>query len=85
MPDEKFYTDVKQYLPALEWEDLSPDFAGIRPKLAASEDGPSDFYIRHEDDAGYPGWINLIGIDSPGLTAAIAIGEDVAGWIAEGR
>ncbi|MDP6457210.1 MAG: NAD(P)/FAD-dependent oxidoreductase [Candidatus Marinimicrobia bacterium] len=82
---DMFYTDVKQYLPALEREDLSPDFAGIRPKLADADDGPSDYYIRHEKDSGYPGWINLIGIDSPGLTAAIAIGEDVAGWIAEGR
>jgi len=44
-------------------------------------DGHSDFYMKHESD--YPGWINLIGIDSPGLTAALAIGEDVAGWIME--
>jgi L-2-hydroxyglutarate oxidase LhgO len=40
-----------------------------------------DFYISHEADKGYPGWVNLIGIESPGLTSAIAIGEDVASWI----
>jgi len=81
---EMFYTAGKRYIPALEREDLSPDFAGIRPKLAVPNGEPSDFYIRHEQDLGYPGWINLIGIDSPGLTAAIAIGEDVTTWIVEG-
>jgi len=38
-------------------------------------------YISHEKDKGFPGWVNLIGIESPGLTSAIAIGEDVATWI----
>ena len=81
---DMFYTAGKRFIPSLEREDLSPDFAGIRPKLVSHDDKPSDFYIRHEEDLGYPGWINLIGIESPGLTAAIAIGEDVAAWIAEG-
>lgn len=76
-----FYQEAKQYLPALEQDDLTPDFAGIRPKLSTPRGKPSDFYIQHEIDRGYPGWINLIGIDSPGLTAAIAIGEEVASWI----
>ncbi|MFQ6615197.1 MAG: NAD(P)/FAD-dependent oxidoreductase [Fidelibacterota bacterium] len=80
---EMFYTAAKRYLPGLDLEDLSPDFAGIRPKLAGPDEGPSDFYIQHETSRGYPGWINLMGIDSPGLTAAIAIGEDVAKWITE--
>ncbi len=76
-----FYREAKIYLPALERDDLSSDYAGIRPKLVGMVDGHSDFYMKHESD--YPGWINLIGIDSPGLTAALAIGEDVAGWIME--
>ncbi|MEE9167008.1 MAG: NAD(P)/FAD-dependent oxidoreductase [Candidatus Neomarinimicrobiota bacterium] len=80
---DMFYTAGRRYLPALKREDLSADFAGIRPKLAEAEGKPSDFYIRQEKDEGYPGWINLIGIDSPGLTAAIAIGEDVVAWIVE--
>ncbi len=76
-----FYREAKQYLPALERDDLSPDYSGIRPKLEETADGHSDFYIRHEPDC--PGWINLIGIDSPGLTASLAIGEEVAGWIVD--
>lgn len=81
---DRFYTAAKRYLPGLEPEDLSPDFAGIRPKLSGPDEGPSDFYVQHETSRGYPRWINLMGIDSPGLTAAIAIGEDVANWIVQG-
>ena len=40
-----------------------------------------DFYILHEEDKGFPGWINLIGIESPGLTASVAIGNDIAKWV----
>ncbi len=79
---EKFFSAGKRYLPSLKKEDLSPDFAGIRPKRVVEESEFSDFYISHEEDKGFPGWINLLGIDSPGLTSAIAIGEDVAKWIA---
>ena len=62
-------------------EALTEDFAGIRPKIKTPDGIFSDFYISHEKEKGFPGWINLIGIDSPGLTAATAIGEDVAKWI----
>ncbi len=79
--DDLFYREAKQYLPLLEREDLSPDYSGIRPKLTEAIEGHSDFYIRHEPD--YSGWINLIGIDSPGLTASLAIGDKVAGWIVD--
>jgi len=65
----------------LKKEDLSPDYAGIRPKIWMDDNPMPDFYISHEEDKGYPGWINLIGIESPGLTASIAIGNDVASWI----
>ena len=41
----------------------------------------ADFYIVHEKEKGFPGWINLIGIESPGLTSAIAIGEEIARWV----
>tara|TARA_Y100000590_G_scaffold394244_1_gene473147 strand:- start:1372 stop:2505 length:1134 start_codon:yes stop_codon:yes gene_type:complete len=75
-----FYSEAKQYLPSLERDDLSPDYSGIRPKLAAETmKGNFDFYIKHEPD--YPGWINLVGIDSPGLTASLALGEKVAEWV----
>ena len=78
---DQFFTEGHRYIPDLEKEDLSPDFAGIRPKIWLNENPMSDFYISHEEGKGFPGWINLIGIESPGLTSAIAIGEDVATWI----
>lgn len=85
-PDKRlqFFESVRRYLPALEADDLSPDFAGIRPRAFLGNRPLEDFYIRHEADRGWRGWINLIGIESPGLTAALAIGEMVASWIAEG-
>jgi L-2-hydroxyglutarate oxidase LhgO len=64
-------------------EDLTPDFAGIRPKIYHKDNPVSDFYIEHEEDKGFPGWINLIGIESPGLTAALAIAEEVAGLLTD--
>ena len=78
---DQFFSEGCQYIRGLEKEDLSPDYAGIRPKIWVDENPMPDFYISHEKDKGYPGWINLIGIESPGLTSAIAIGEDIAYWI----
>ena len=78
---DQFYSEGCQYIRGLEKEDLSPDYAGIRPKIWMDENSMPDFYISHEQEKGFPGWINLIGIESPGLTAAIAIGEDIASWI----
>jgi len=78
---DQFYNEAKLYIKGLKKEDLSPDYAGIRPKIWMDDNPMPDFYISHEEDKGYPGWINLIGIESPGLTASIAIGNDVASWI----
>ena len=80
-----FYHEAKKYIKGLKKFDLSPDYAGIRPKMKTTKETFSDFYIAHENEKGFPGWINLIGIDSPGLTAAIAIGEDVAKWIDQNK
>ena len=72
-----FWEAASRYLPDLKEEDLSPDTAGIRPKLAA--DGTfRDFVIAEESARGLPGLVNLIGIESPGLTASPAIAERVA-------
>jgi L-2-hydroxyglutarate oxidase LhgO len=76
-----FHAGAAQYIKGLRIENLTPDFAGIRPKIYNEKNPLSDFYISHEEDKGYPGWINLIGIESPGLTAALAIGEEVAGTV----
>ena len=71
-----FYESTKAFLPFIKKEDLSPDMAGIRPKLQGPGDGVKDFIIQAEK-GDYEGLINLIGIDSPGLTSCIAIARRV--------
>ncbi|OGX45249.1 MAG: hypothetical protein A3G38_00755 [Omnitrophica WOR_2 bacterium RIFCSPLOWO2_12_FULL_51_8] len=72
-----FFQSVRTFLPFVEESELRPDTAGIRPKLQGPGEGFRDFLIREEGDAGLPGWINLIGIESPGLTAALSIAKMV--------
>jgi L-2-hydroxyglutarate oxidase LhgO len=85
--DEKhkqyFYNSAKRFLPFIELEDLAPESSGIRPKLQGPGEGFRDFIITHEDRAGFPGLINLIGIESPGLTAAPAIASYVGKMVVE--
>lgn len=73
-----FYNSAKKFLPFLEYEDLHPDQAGIRPKLQKPNDGFRDFVIVNETQKGYPNFINLIGIESPGLTSCFAIAKYVS-------
>lgn len=77
----EFADSVRRYWPSLRDEDLIPDTAGIRPKRAGPDGGFQDFIIAEESEKDLPGWINLIGIDSPGLTAAPAVAEQVAAMI----
>ncbi|KAK7203386.1 FAD dependent oxidoreductase [Myxozyma melibiosi] len=73
---EEAYSEITKYLPHVEKSALEPDYAGIRPKITGPEHkGFVDFVIRHEE--GFPGFINLLGIESPGLTSSLAIGEKV--------
>tara|TARA_B100000575_G_scaffold293146_1_gene303645 strand:- start:2644 stop:3777 length:1134 start_codon:yes stop_codon:yes gene_type:complete len=72
---KKFFESAKNYIKDLQIDDLSPDYSGIRPKLFFSSNDFSEFYINEENKNGFPNLINLIGIDSPGLTASLAIGE----------
>jgi L-2-hydroxyglutarate oxidase LhgO len=72
-----FYDSARKFLPFLEYDDLEPEMAGIRPKLQGPSEESRDFVIRDEADKGLPGFINLVGIDSPGLTAAPAIADYV--------
>jgi L-2-hydroxyglutarate oxidase LhgO len=72
-----FAESVRRILPFVEDEDLSPDMSGIRPKLQAEGELVRDFVICHEQERGLPGLINLMGIESPGLTASPAIGRYV--------
>ena len=72
-----FFESASRFLPFLEPDDLLPDQAGIRPKLQKPGDAVRDFIINEESGIGYPGFINLIGIESPGLTSCLAIGRYV--------
>ncbi|MFA6174560.1 MAG: NAD(P)/FAD-dependent oxidoreductase [Kiritimatiellales bacterium] len=74
----EFYESARKYLPFLEPDDLVPAMSGIRPKLSAENEPARDFYIRHETERGAPGFFNLAGIESPGLTSCCAIGDYVA-------
>jgi L-2-hydroxyglutarate oxidase LhgO len=75
--EEEFREDVKKYMPAIANCQIVADMAGVRPKLQGPNDKFRDFVIRHETDKGLFGFINLVGIESPGLTSAPAIGEFV--------
>lgn len=67
-----------RYLKRLVPEDLRPDFAGIRPRLRkVGHNGFNDFIINEETAKGLPGLVNLVGIDSPGLTSCLAIAQEV--------
>lgn len=78
-----FWRDVVRYFPTVKMEDLHPDMAGIRAKLQGPGDPVRDFVIKHEEDRGLPGFINLVGIESPGLTCSPAIAEMVADMVDE--
>jgi L-2-hydroxyglutarate oxidase LhgO len=74
---DAFYAEVRRYWPALPDGALQPGYAGIRPKLAGPEAPNLDFRIDGPAQHGVPGLVNLLGIESPGLTASLAIGEVV--------
>ncbi|MEA1958209.1 MAG: NAD(P)/FAD-dependent oxidoreductase [Chloroflexota bacterium] len=76
-----FYESVKPFLPFIEYEDLAPEMAGVRAKLQGPDDDIRDFVIREESDRDLPGLIDLIGIESPGLTASPAIARYVGGIV----
>jgi len=80
---EAFYNSVQRFLTHVELEDLAPEFAGIRPKLQGPGEAFQDFVITHEEKTGFPGLINLIGIESPGLTASLAIARYVGRMVKE--
>lgn len=75
---ERFYAAVRRYWPGLPDGAIQPGYAGIRPKLSAGGGKGDDFVIQGPETHGAPGLINLFGIESPGLTASLAIGDYVA-------
>ena len=74
---KEMYDSVSKYLNFIDENELTPDTSGIRPKLQAPGEDVKDFVIQNEAQRGLEGFINLIGIESPGLTAAPAIAEYV--------
>ena len=72
-----FAAAVRRYWPGIDERRLVPDYAGIRPKLSGPGEPPADFAIQGPADHGCPGLVNLYGIESPGLTSALAIAEHV--------
>jgi L-2-hydroxyglutarate oxidase LhgO len=82
----QFYGAIRRYWPQLADGQLSPAYAGIRPTLAGSRGGPhgaaADFCISGPADHGVAGVVNLFGMDSPGLTASLAIAAQVAAAVA---
>jgi L-2-hydroxyglutarate oxidase LhgO len=74
---ESFYAAIRTYYPALEDGTLAPGYTGIRPKLGPASAAAQDFVIQGERVHGVRGLVNLYGIESPGLTAALALAEAV--------
>jgi L-2-hydroxyglutarate oxidase LhgO len=74
-----FYADIRRYWPALGDGRLQPGYTGIRPKLSTPGKPAADFAIAGPADHGVAGLVNLFGIESPGLTASLAIAEAVLG------
>jgi L-2-hydroxyglutarate oxidase LhgO len=85
----RFWDSVATYLQLgdrqRDWDRMQPDYAGLRPKLRhpTHADGFRDFIIEDMRNEGFPGFINLVGIESPGLTASLAIAEYVDGLLME--
>ena len=72
---EKFYPAIRHYFPNLADGALQPGYAGIRPKVVAEGEPAGDFMIVGPEHHGITGLVNLFGIESPGLTASLAIAE----------
>ncbi|MBC7173288.1 MAG: FAD-dependent oxidoreductase, partial [Polyangiaceae bacterium] len=75
---EEFARAVARYLPGVKPEHLAPGYAGVRPKLGVPSDPARDFVIEEASRYGLPRFVHLLGIESPGLTASLAVAERVA-------
>ena len=75
---DRFYAAIRRYWPQLPDGALAPGYAGIRPKIAGPKDPAPDFVVQGPADHGVAGLVNLFGIESPGLTASLALAREVA-------
>lgn len=76
-----FAAAIRRYWPDVDAEALMPDYAGVRPKRVPAGQPAADFDLRGPGDHGVPGLVHLFGIESPGLTAALALADDVAAML----
>jgi L-2-hydroxyglutarate oxidase LhgO len=74
---EKFYAAIRTYWPGIADGALQPGYAGIRPKISSPKEPAADFMIAGPQTHGVPNLVNLFGIESPGLTASLAIADHV--------
>ena len=74
---DSFYAAIRDYWPGLRDGQLAPGYAGIRPKIVGPSEKAADFVVSGPREHGVPGLVNLFGIESPGLTAALAIADHV--------
>ncbi|MGH6682679.1 MAG: NAD(P)/FAD-dependent oxidoreductase [Pseudolabrys sp.] len=77
-----FYQRIRTYWPGLPDGSLSPDYSGIRPRLGGPQDPQADFMIDTPAQHGLPGLVQMFGIESPGLTSSLSLGEEVATYLA---
>jgi L-2-hydroxyglutarate oxidase LhgO len=75
---ERFYAAIRTYWPGLADGALQPGYAGIRPKINAPSEPAADFVVQGPAQHGVPGLVNLYGIESPGLTASLALADHTA-------
>ncbi|MCC6775335.1 MAG: NAD(P)/FAD-dependent oxidoreductase [Hyphomicrobiales bacterium] len=76
-----FYARIRDYWPGLPDNSLVPDYAGIRPKLTGPTEAQIDFMIDGPPQHGVAGLVQLFGIESPGLTSSLSLGEEVVGYL----
>ena len=81
---DSFYSEIRRYWPGLPDSALVPAYAGIRPKVSGRDEPAADFLIQGPAEHGIPGLVNLFGIESPGLTASLAIADQVAETLQRG-
>jgi L-2-hydroxyglutarate oxidase LhgO len=74
----RFYAAIRRYWPGLPDGALAPGYSGIRPKISGPQEPAADFVIQGPAEHGIPGLVNLYAIESPGLTASLALADDVA-------
>ncbi|MBV8335219.1 MAG: FAD-dependent oxidoreductase, partial [Alphaproteobacteria bacterium] len=81
---QAFYASIRTYWPALRDGALQPGYAGIRPKISGPNEPAVDFVVQGPETHGVPGLVNLYGIESPGLTASMALADEVQRQLTNG-